>query len=262
MLKGVAQRPGVAAPRLTEALRSIRRRAGYQWRFLPFKAPPCWSVDLRPLGNQEWRTDTSGRSLPASGAAHSKPAKQAYPVLQAEPPGTRDNGALPVPIRPEQFARLCRSLDLGAKYQAHVNAIFNPPANDMKPPHKPARECSRTSGSKRHDLAVAAHVASFAGKYPSGFTRWCSRSPKLNSDVALTDIAVHHKRMSMLDQPLLTSWYSRHGRPQVPSISFSNDNTGSAKLVAYIPDDPASPLKEFTTPGRLRKLFARTSWAG
>jgi hypothetical protein len=249
MLKGLRSAQAFAAPLLTEALRQQFGEGLNINTDLYLQGTPVLVIDRRPLGNREWRTDYIKRSL-LQAALHNFEASQASVSGAANLNRLEraDNSALPVPIRPEQFASLCRSLDLGAKYQAHINAFFNPSANDNETAAQArTRVLANLKGSKRHDLAVAAHMAFIRGQISLAVYQMVLQVTELKLDATLDGYAVYHKRMSILDQPLLDIMLFETWTPTGTFDEFAQRQYRLRKLVIYIPDDPVSPLKEFAT---------------
>ncbi|MCY1391793.1 Leucine rich repeat protein [compost metagenome] len=241
LLKSLPTARAFAAPLLTQAL---HKQFGSQLnidtdRYL--KGKSVLVRDMRPIGNIEWRTDYQEQSL-LQAALHNFEASEAVASNL-----DRLQTARPVSFLPEQFAKLCRTLDIGGKYQALLNTIFNPSADSQETAAQArARVRSQLKDSKRHDLAVATHYAFIHNQISEPVHAMLLRVSELETDVQLDGLKVHHKRLSMLGQPL-TNIMLFETLTQVSRLEYAWREYKQQKLIVYIPNDPVSPLKEYTT---------------
>lgn len=240
-LKSLPTAQAFAAPLLTEAL---RKQFGSELNIdtdFYLQGKSVLVRDMRPVGNREWRTEYHQQSL-LQAALHNFEASAAV-----APNLNRLEIARPVSLLPEQFAHLCRTLDIGGKYQALLNAFYNPPANSQETAAQArARVRSQFKDSKRHDLAVAAHVALLHSQISEPVHAMLLRVSELDTDVMLDGLKVRHKRLSMLGQPLTNIMVfetsSSVSRPEYAWVQYE-----LRKLVVYVPNDPVSPLTEYMT---------------
>ena len=142
-----------------------------------------------------------------------------------------------VAITPHAFARLCRTLDLGALYQAHIKAIVEPQDADERQALEQLLE-----EHQREQLALCIDIARLQSTGPLSADA-CqmlqnvvtgSATPKLaGKPVTYTALNVFD---SVLVGPLL--------------IGPDRQNTNRPEpLVVYIPGDPQQPLKEYASSG-------------
>lgn len=249
LLKGLRGLHEFAAPLLTDALRKQFGNGLNIYNDYYLQGRTFQVSDLRPIGNKEWRSESFKQSL-LQAALHNFEATQdsSWSDTQWSQIGRSDNRPLPVQIKPEQFVDLCRSLDLGAKYQAHLNAIFNPPASEHETAiQAQARVRSVLKDSMRHDLAVAAYIAIIKKQIPGPVYRMLLESTELKADVTLDGLMVRYKRLSMLGQPLSNILLFEAWAPTNAFDHYAQRLYQLSTLVIYIPDDPLSPFKTFTT---------------
>ncbi|NWB93126.1 hypothetical protein HX777_18905 [Pseudomonas agarici] len=133
-------------------------------------------------------------------------------------------------LNPEDFAWLCRTLDLGGLYQAHIDSVFNPPgpsANGVLSVKQHFIEYDKQA------LAVNADIAYMKGEISS--TTYDLLKGLINGQAGL----------KLGGEPIHCSWMKMF------DIELSGWVVIGAKLVegwalpciAYIPDDPHGPLK-------------------
>ncbi|AZF35860.1 hypothetical protein C4J88_1061 [Pseudomonas sp. R4-39-08] len=132
-----------------------------------------------------------------------------------------------------QFKALCRELDLGARYQQHLN-------NYLLPTDLSARTTLKNQviASQKAALKAAAHLACL---------------PTDGQQVADLSAAAYHVLMRALrGERGVMRFYQLHildaSLSGILLIAADLDRVSSAsKLIAYIPHDPESPVKEYTS---------------
>jgi hypothetical protein len=166
----------------------------------------------------------------------------------------RYNGTLD--IKPEQFAELSRTLDLGARYQMHLDSVFKPVTPQGQAPGSAAQAVADAfMTSERDAFEVLVHTARM--KYhltadthnlllevlkPEGNPRWHG-SP------------VRYRQLHMLDT------YAFPGSTLYGALLIEPDQPADdLPCVVYLPGDPETPLKEYAsfeafTEVMCRKLF-------
>ncbi|MNF24243.1 Leucine Rich repeats (2 copies) [compost metagenome] len=133
-------------------------------------------------------------------------------------------------IAPEPFARLCRELDLGAKYQAHLSAIFDTAQN------RDTRASSKKAAA-RDIMEVAVHTAMLK-KHISA------------TGYAMLKRLLEQSRSTAADQPLTDKCGCFHlsvlGRAlhDIVIIEFEEAATTTPCMV-YMPGDGEQPIKEY-----------------
>lgn len=161
-------------------------------------------------------------------------------------------------LLPENFAHLCRDLNLGEQYQSHLNSIFFPP-DDVWPaddPRSRAYKINQTfSMNKHHEFASALHVAYMKAevtshRYALMVNLLLASSPQLDS----RDPA--HSTLAILDFDLpgiIVFW------PERKPVHLAQP------CVVYLPDPPQKSFYEFSTfeqfKIQLRQWLKMPKWA-
>ena len=134
-----------------------------------------------------------------------------------------------IDIEPVDFARLCRELDIGGQYQAHLNALFNPPDTSER-----TRLEQAFIQHERNTLRLQADIALIKGDIAqsthSTLINYCnSDNPPLFNGRPLTCHSL------ALDDIHFSSMILTHGTPI----------EADRRCIVYIPGDPISCLKEY-----------------
>ncbi|WP_460052955.1 NEL-type E3 ubiquitin ligase domain-containing protein [Pseudomonas sp. H1_A05] len=153
-------------------------------------------------------------------------------------------GALP--ITPEAFARLCRKLDLGRRYQEHINAIVRPIDHQLD---------RQLRAHHQEGLALCVEVA------------WAKGDISLAAYRMLQQV-VSDQREVMLDGRAVTfTSLSIFGIGLVGPVLIGPDRESSRRVervVVYLPGDPEQPLKEYASSGEfmvdLRRRLHRVAY--
>ena len=125
----------------------------------------------------------------------------------------------------EQFKTLCRELDLGTRYQRHLH--------DYLLPTEPVSEAIlriAVIASQQATLRAAAFMALTQADLGS------SAYAVLNGVLEGTEQRARFYQLSLLDTPLTGILLIAEDLDQVTSVS---------KLIAYIPNDPEGPVKQY-----------------
>ena len=142
-----------------------------------------------------------------------------------------------LPIAPEQFAGLCRELDLGGKYQALITTVLSPAS---RPGDAPDAAQSNVRGQfklfEASAFALQVHIARMKKVIGIG----------LHS--ALLELARNKSLVTLDGQPLACN-FLRLWDIQLTGIVAIASNLESSqrieKVTVYMPDDPYHPLKEY-----------------
>ncbi|UVL63395.1 hypothetical protein LOY54_09065 [Pseudomonas sp. B21-032] len=172
-------------------------------------------------------TDDRGRTSIASRIYYSDPALNR--------PGRYPDES-PLNIVPEQFAALCRELDLGGTYQQLIHRVLNP----------------ESAAGDAADAASANVRADFKQLEQSTFLLHThiarlkkTISPQMHG--VLLDIA--RNKPATLDGVTITRNFLKLWDVELSAIVvFGKDRSASQhseKVVVYIPDDPYDPLREY-----------------
>ncbi|NWA28309.1 hypothetical protein HX870_27750 [Pseudomonas gingeri] len=135
------------------------------------------------------------------------------------------------PLAPEDFAWLCRTLDLGALYQTHIDSVLNP---------SPAKG---TSSVQRHfaeydkqTLAVTADIAYLKGQITAVTYALLAELVKGQAGLTLGGERLHCSRMKMLGVEL-SGWVV---------IGPKLEEGARSPCIVYIPGDPRGPLTHYS----------------
>ncbi len=173
-------------------------------------------------------------------------ALQNFEAFEAEPDGLRDgrrpsrvfasetgnflHPVEPVDLVPERFARLCRSLDLGARYQRLIELAFNPLPRDGQTAESAAAD--RQACFKQFEqsgLRLTLHLARLQG--------WIDQA-LYEELLALANAGSGGSASSL--------WFW-----EVEMNGILLFSSGS-RLVVYMPDEPRQPLQVFESLEALR----------
>lgn len=146
-------------------------------------------------------------------------------------------------VTPEQFATFCRELDLGARYQRHIDETLALPAK----PAQGAPVDDRASAAdvrklKVLDLQVAAHMAYLKKDIThAAYTMLLS--------VIEQDVPAAQTRDALFDGgPVLWQGLMIHDTCVCGALIFTKvsiDTDSKARCVVYMPNEPRRPLYEY-----------------
>ncbi|POA18677.1 hypothetical protein C1886_15750 [Pseudomonas sp. FW300-N1A1] len=146
-------------------------------------------------------------------------------------------GALPFTV--EQFAGLCRELDLGGKYQAHINTVLG--VGDVV---AEGVLNARVRLSQQHAFSAAIDLARLQGDIDGGnrdgsVYRLLAKVTEQPNNLMLDGKPVQFNGLKLLgDTELL-------GVLLIGPDRISSDHV--QRLIVYIPHDPVSPIKEYAS---------------
>ncbi|MFA0970346.1 NEL-type E3 ubiquitin ligase domain-containing protein [Pseudomonas amygdali] len=189
----------------------------------------CQSLLKAALQNfEKWET--------APGAMDSDSGIEAQVFSAFEIIGPRIAGQS-LPISATGFAAMCRELDLGGKYQTHLESVFNAPSTPEETADAAASRLRKDflklqSSSIRLQLQIAS-LQELA-------------SPPLQG--ALLDILDGKQNVRLDNRPVNCSVLCLGDVELDGPFVIGKDRdlaTQAEKIVVYIPDDPVAPLKEY-----------------
>lgn len=158
-------------------------------------------------------------------------------VVETATPGTFQAAALNLTVR--QFLSLCRSLDIGAQYQTHVRAFFQP--TDVQAEHSLRRSFIT---SQKAALRAAAEQALLKKDIePDDYTMILS---VINGEV---HPRLGHKQVWFRDLILM-----KRRMTGCVVFSISEQYRYTSEFIVYIPHDPVQPLRRCST-AQLREAF-------
>lgn len=165
-----------------------------------------------------------------------------------QPPGSPFNQSQvlsrKVTIAPHAFASLCRELDLGAQYLAHVESFISP----LDPPRTPRGSRARAVrnlmvSATRHQLQFAAEVAVARGDIQPDAYQLIQQLMSNQQDLEWRDKTVTFSSLNVLGQSLKQIIVIGHVSIHYPvrgNVVFLSE-----PCLAFIPGDPVCMLKEY-----------------
>jgi len=130
-----------------------------------------------------------------------------------------------LPVTPDDFATLCRTLDLGKQYQDHLTQVFDAP--DKAPQVR-----AHMIQAQKDLLAVRLHTARMKQELSESFYRVLLKLLAGLTGLTLDDRPIGYSQLSILGCPL----------GEVVLIG-----SAGGRLVAWMPGAPLYPLKEYAS---------------
>lgn len=143
-------------------------------------------------------------------------------------------------ISAEQFASLCRGLDLGKAYVEHFQSVFKPlPSNTATRDSAQTEVAMKLVFREQDCLENLAHIALMKKQISDAAHRMLVQAAStLGSDVKWEGQPVRYQILHLLATPL------RRGTALWRAMVFEQGD-GQAGCVAYLPEDTDEPLKEY-----------------
>lgn len=148
-------------------------------------------------------------------------------------------------ITPSRFAELCRELDLGGKYQRHIDQVFTLPA---KTPANASDDEQASAADIRRlkllDMEVATHIAYLKKDISDAVY-------KMMSSVIAQDVPAFQTRDAVFDgSAVIWQGLKIHEACICGALVFSKvsiDSAPQARCVVYLPNEPRRPLYEYAS---------------
>ncbi|WP_434649085.1 NEL-type E3 ubiquitin ligase domain-containing protein [Pseudomonas sp. D1-2] len=203
----------------------LHRLTGEAWDTYEYRGASLLETALANFEpDEELKLDCDGchvittTSLSASGTAKS--------TLEAVRAGA-------LPIAPHAFARLCRKLDLGRRYQQHIRAIARPADDDAR-----KRLDQQLRDHHKQSLALSVEVA-------------CAKAD-ISQDTyqMLQQVIGNHDGVMLDGRPVTFTSLKIFDVELVGPLLIGPDREKTRRLermVAYLPGDPEHPLKEYAS---------------
>lgn len=160
-----------------------------------------------------------------------------------------DDQIHPKNIAPEQFADVCRHLNIGLKYQDHLQEVLEPESAPGQAPHAP-----RTNA---RSLFIANDLADMALYARAAFLR--ERIGKIALDAVL-DLVSRRSAAQFAGQPIKCEVLTLFG-VEIPRVAVITPQATwtftQVPLLLYIPQDPVNPFKEFASLSELEDDLRR-----
>jgi Leucine-rich repeat (LRR) protein len=249
MLKNLRNANDFAEPLLKEALNSrfgvdvdvtqvfVRFYLPATLPWFPVKsgAARTWTVSLleAALHNFEERETASDAYDPASTyitAPTSNGQFETLPQLLQ---------AMPIP----SFTTLCRELDIGSQYRLYLEDNLG-----ISNPVVAARLHPRVEASQKAAFRAALQFARMSGDIEEDFYRQLKNLVNGSRNIVLDNRPVHCHDLTMMSAKLTGIMLF------APDLELSR---GAARVVAYIPDDPEHPIKQYASTGQLAQTLTR-----
>ncbi|OPA88883.1 hypothetical protein BFW86_17755 [Pseudomonas fluorescens] len=150
--------------------------------------------------------------------------------------------SLPVGIKAHEFARMCRTLDLGAQYYEHVRATLNAQISSTNPQAASGKLYSAMIIAHRNQLELAAQIAVM------------KQDIQNDGHALIKDILVNHSGRQLEGEDIEFSRFSLCALvlenvlvigPVVFKAHFRNASIQPRRCWVYIPGDPECVLKEY-----------------
>lgn len=146
----------------------------------------------------------------------------------------------PMNVDPARFMSLCRKLDLGGKYQAHLDSVFGPDAdNSSEGTGFTAEQIADLFGRKEHNaLKVQAHIAYMRNDIPEAFYQQMLGLPERSRSGTLNYFCLKICGFSVRDILIF----------QI---------RGERTCVVYVPGEPNTSMKAFSSFDELKRLLSQ-----
>ncbi|WP_219097232.1 NEL-type E3 ubiquitin ligase domain-containing protein [Pseudomonas sp. UMAB-40] len=133
-------------------------------------------------------------------------------------------------IEPHEFAALCRKLDLGKQYQAHVKSLFQSVSGINELRNKYIAHAKNSFEAQRHIALMKKTV--------SAEMHQALKSVKEQQPVKLGNNTLGYQALEMFDVTI-------NGAMFIGPVEEHDDD--DYRCVVYLPDDPLHPLKEYAS---------------
>ena len=146
-----------------------------------------------------------------------------------------------ISIKPEQFAEMARSLDLGGHYQTHLDSVFKPQGAPGQPPDVAARGvASAFMSSERDAIEVLAHIARMKDDISADVYGLLLKLVLPNASPRWHGTPVRYRQLHMLDTKAFP------GSDLSGALLIEPDRVGDdLPCVVYMPGEPITPIKEY-----------------
>ena len=156
-------------------------------------------------------------------------------------------------IKPEQFAELCHGLDLGGKYQAHLDSMFTPADAPGQPSGAAAQAVAKAfMDSERDALQVLAHIAMMQNHLSTNAYQMVLQLVK-NAEPRWDGQPVRYRQLHMLGDRQF------EGSILYGALLIELDipDVENGPCVVYMPAEPEHPLKEYSSTMALLVVLRR-----
>ncbi|WP_312493380.1 dermonecrotic toxin domain-containing protein [Pseudomonas cremoris] len=141
------------------------------------------------------------------------------------------------------FTRLCRELDIGARYTKYLRTQLG-----MDEPVSAAVLQHKIDASQKAQLRASLQLATISGDIDNEVRPLIEALIKDEHNVTLDGAPLLCHRLSVMDAPLTGILLF------APNLETSRN---AQRLVVYIPDDPAHPIKQYASPLAFKQKLVR-----
>ncbi|MGY2375452.1 dermonecrotic toxin domain-containing protein [Pseudomonas sp. SDO524_S393] len=196
------------------------------WFGIPSGGARTWTVSLldAALHNFEHDETMEGAFEPASTFITRPSASGQFKTL----PTLRRT------LTVDTFTSLCRELDIGATYQRYLREQLG-----MTEPVSAAVLKLKVVASQKAALRTALRLARLRGDIQDDYAQQIERLLLGHSDLKLGDLPLRCQDLTMMGAPLSGILLLSPDLERIRSVP---------RLLAYVPDDPQHPLKEYASP--------------
>ena len=205
------------------------------WFSIPTGAARTWTVSLldAALHNFEHGETVEGAFEPESTYITKPSSNGQFDTL----PAVRQK------ISITTFTGLCRELDIGARYQSYLRKQLG-----LTEPVSAAVLQAKVDNSQKAALRAALHLARLRGDIQDDYARQLEGLLQGRSGLQLNNLPLHCHDLQMMDAPL------------TGILLFAPDletTLTAQRLVAYVPDDPQHPIKEYASSRAFKQELTR-----
>jgi hypothetical protein len=146
-----------------------------------------------------------------------------------------------IDIKPEQFAQLARTLDLGGQYQTHLDSVFKPATPTGQADDQAARDvASAFMNSERDAIEVLTHIARMKNDISADVYSLLLEMVRPDGSPRWHGAAMRYRQLHMLDT------YAFSGSSLSGALLIEPDLEGEdLPCVVYMPGEPITPIKEY-----------------
>lgn len=141
------------------------------------------------------------------------------------------------------FTRLCRELDIGARYQKYLREQLG-----LSQPVSGAVLQHKVQASQKAALRAALHLARIRGDVQDDFAQQVEGLLEGRTALQLDGLALKCHDLQLMEAPLSGILLFAPDLERTRSVQ---------RLVAYVPDDPVHPLKEYASPLAFKQALTR-----
>jgi len=136
-----------------------------------------------------------------------------------------------IAIDPKRFATVCRSLDLGQQYQAHLDTVF-------KPEQKPEQVTALFKRNDRAHFTVQAHIARLRGDVEEDGYRMLLQIAEQTTPTWAGHAVRYH-------------WLRLLGSPDFAAVALYGvqliESTVDGRCIVLMPGEPDHPIKQYAS---------------